>query len=45
MATLTYHGHATCTLVTDDGIRIVIDPFFDGNPSCAVAAEDRKSVV
>ena len=40
MATLTYHGHATCTLVTDDGIRIVIDPFFDGNPSCAVAAAD-----
>ena len=38
MARLTYHGHATCTLVTDDGTRLVIDPFFDDNPSCDVSA-------
>ncbi|MDH3224735.1 MAG: metal-dependent hydrolase, partial [Gemmatimonadota bacterium] len=32
MATLTYHGHSTFSLRTDDGTRIVIDPFFDDNP-------------
>ena len=40
MARLTYHGHATCTLVTDDGTRLVIDPFFDDNPSCDVPAAE-----
>lgn len=33
MAELIYHGHATCSLVADDGTRLVIDPFFDGNPA------------
>lgn len=32
MATLTWHGHSTCSIETDDGTRIVIDPFFDNNP-------------
>ncbi len=32
MASLTYHGHSTFSLRTDDGTRIVIDPFFDDNP-------------
>jgi L-ascorbate metabolism protein UlaG (beta-lactamase superfamily) len=32
MARLTWHGHATCTLETDDGTRVVIDPFFGDNP-------------
>lgn len=40
MATITYHGHATCTLVTDDGHTLVIDPFFDGNPACDTDAAD-----
>lgn len=40
MAKLIYHGHATCTLVTDDGTRLVIDPFFDDNPSCGTAMAD-----
>ena len=39
MATLTYHGHATCTLVTDDGTRLVIDPFFDDNPATELSAD------
>ncbi|NJD18475.1 MAG: metal-dependent hydrolase [Gemmatimonadetes bacterium] len=38
MAKLTYHGHATCTLETDDGTRLVIDPFFDDNPKCTLPA-------
>ena len=33
MAKLTYHGHSTCTLETDDGTRLVIDPFFGDNPA------------
>jgi L-ascorbate metabolism protein UlaG (beta-lactamase superfamily) len=32
MPKLTYHGHSTFSLVTDEGTRIVIDPWFDGNP-------------
>ncbi len=40
MATLTYHGHATCSIETDDGTRIVIDPFFEGNPSCSASVDD-----
>jgi len=40
MAKLTYYGHSTCALVTDDGTRLVIDPFFDDNPACHVAAAD-----
>jgi len=32
MALLHFHGHATFTLVTDDGFRLVVDPWFTGNP-------------
>lgn len=40
MPELIYHGHATCTLVADDGTRLVIDPFFEGNPA-AVRSLDK----
>jgi len=40
MAELTYHGHATCSLVAADGTRLVIDPFFSDNPVCDVPVED-----
>jgi L-ascorbate metabolism protein UlaG (beta-lactamase superfamily) len=40
MARLTFHGHATCSIVTDGGLRIVIDPFFDKNPACDVSVAD-----
>lgn len=40
MAKLTYHGHATCSLETDDGTRLVIDPFFGENPGCEISVED-----
>lgn len=33
---LTYHGHSTFSLVTSDGARIVIDPWFDENPRADV---------
>ncbi|MEJ2204109.1 MAG: metal-dependent hydrolase [Gemmatimonadota bacterium] len=40
MATLTYHGHSTCSIVTDGGATIVIDPFFEGNPACGTSVDD-----
>lgn len=33
MAKLTFHGHATFSIETDDGAHLVIDPFFEDNPS------------
>lgn len=33
MATLTWHGHATFTLELADGTILLVDPWFDGNPS------------
>ena len=40
MAKVTWHGHATCTLQTDSGSRLVIDPFFGDNPSFDGSVED-----
>jgi L-ascorbate metabolism protein UlaG (beta-lactamase superfamily) len=40
MAKLTWHGHATCSLETDEGTRLVIDPFFNDNPACEVSVDD-----
>ncbi|MBT8337768.1 MAG: metal-dependent hydrolase [Gemmatimonadetes bacterium] len=40
MATLTWHGHATCSLVTDDGTRLVIDPFFGDNPATELGVDE-----
>jgi L-ascorbate metabolism protein UlaG (beta-lactamase superfamily) len=40
MATLTYHGHATCTVVTGDGTRLVFDPFFTHNPKADIGLGD-----
>jgi L-ascorbate metabolism protein UlaG (beta-lactamase superfamily) len=44
MATLHYHGHSTFTLTTDDGTRIIIDPWFDENPVSDVKADDIDDV-
>jgi len=32
MARLTWHGHSCFTLVTDDGVKIIFDPWLDDNP-------------
>jgi L-ascorbate metabolism protein UlaG (beta-lactamase superfamily) len=40
MAQLTWHGHATFTLVTSDGQRILFDPFLDDNPVADIRAAD-----
>ncbi len=40
MARLTFHGHATCSITTDDGTRLVIDPYFEGNPACSTSLDE-----
>lgn len=40
MAKLTWHGHSTFSLHTDDGTRIVIDPWLTGNPKADIEAKD-----
>ncbi|HET9947537.1 MAG TPA: metal-dependent hydrolase [Longimicrobiales bacterium] len=40
MAKVTWHGHATTSLETQDGTRLVIDPFIEGNPSCELSVDD-----
>ena len=40
MAKVTWHGHATCTLETDGGARVVIDPFFGDNPACEIGVDE-----
>jgi L-ascorbate metabolism protein UlaG (beta-lactamase superfamily) len=40
MARLTFHGHACWMLTTDDGMRIMFDPFLTGNPQADIKAED-----
>ena len=44
MARLHYHGHSTFTLTTDDGTRVVIDPWFDENPVSDVKADEVDDV-
>ena len=44
MANLHFHGHSTFTLSTDDGTKILVDPFFEGNPQGDMAAEDVEGV-
>jgi len=44
MAKVHYHGHSTFTLTTDDGTNILVDPFFDGNPTADIAAADVEGV-
>jgi len=40
MAILHFHGHATFSLVTDDGTRLVVDPWFTGNPVADQSRDD-----
>jgi L-ascorbate metabolism protein UlaG (beta-lactamase superfamily) len=44
MARLHYHGHSTFTLTTEDGTRIIIDPWFDENPVSDVKADEIEGV-
>lgn len=40
MAELTWHGHSCFTLVTDDGTRILIDPWLDDNPLADIGSDE-----
>jgi len=40
MAKLTYHGHSTFSIETDDGTTLVIDPFFNDNPRFEGSLDD-----
>ena len=44
MASLEFHGQSTFTLTTDDGVSIVLDPFFDENPMTELTADDITDV-
>jgi L-ascorbate metabolism protein UlaG (beta-lactamase superfamily) len=40
VARLTWHGHSCFTLVTDDGVRIMFDPWLDENPLADIKVAD-----
>lgn len=40
MAKLTWHGHSCFTLETDDGTRIMFDPWLDDNPKADIKTAD-----
>ena len=40
MPTITWHGHGCFTLVTDEGTRILFDPFLTDNPKAEIKPED-----
>ena len=40
MAKLTWHGHSCFLLETDDGQRILFDPFLDQNPASDIKADE-----
>lgn len=40
MAKLTFHGHATFSIETDDGTHLVIDPYFEENPGFDGSLDD-----
>jgi len=40
MPTLTFHGHATFSVTTDDGTNLVVDPFFTDNPGFDGSLDD-----
>lgn len=44
MATLTWHGHSCFTLVTDEGTRIMFDPWLDENPKADIKSGDVKEL-
>jgi L-ascorbate metabolism protein UlaG (beta-lactamase superfamily) len=44
MARLTWHGHATFTLETDDGHRIMFDPYLDDNPKADIRVDEVEAL-
>ena len=44
MPRIDYHGHATVTVTTEDGQRILIDPFLDDNPTSDLRVADVEAL-
>ena len=44
MPRIDYHGHATVTVTTEAGERILIDPFLDDNPSSNLRVADVEAL-
>jgi len=44
MTSITWHGHSCFTLVTDDGTRILFDPFLTDNPVAELGPDDVAEV-
>ena len=44
MATLTWHGHSCFLLETDEGQRIMIDPWLDENPAADIKTGDVEAL-
>ncbi len=40
MAKLTWHGHSCFTLETDEGTRVLFDPWLDDNPKADIRSDD-----
>ncbi len=40
MARLTWHGHSCFLLETDDGKRLIFDPWLSGNPAADISADE-----
>jgi L-ascorbate metabolism protein UlaG (beta-lactamase superfamily) len=40
MAKLTWHGHSCFLLETDDGTRVMFDPWLSGNPMADISADE-----
>ena len=43
MATLTWHGHSTCSIDTYDGTRLVIKPYLGENPTTELGFQDGEA--
>jgi len=44
MATLTWHGHSCFLIETDEGQRIMIDPWLDENPAADIKTKDVEAL-
>jgi L-ascorbate metabolism protein UlaG (beta-lactamase superfamily) len=43
-AIVKWHGHANFQITSADGKNILIDPWFEGNPSCVTSLSDVKNI-
>lgn len=44
MARIIWHGHSCFTLITDDGVRIMFDPWLNENPVADITTDDVEAL-